>query len=367
MIQQVDFCILGAGLAGLSLADALQEHNFATLLIDKGPVASGASGTLGGLVNPATGRRATKTWKAEHCYEAISTNLKKVQTQTKQVFYQKNGLLRPALLKKMARKMKKRFNKTTWPDGWCQWKTEDEIKEIHPGIKCVDGGLWLPIGLSVDVGKYLQAYASFLEKQGLQVLTNHPPQNIHKEKNWHIELEEDTIEAKNLAFATGHNTADSPFWDWLPLHLIKGQVAKFKRPDRPLSFSHSISSLGYMALTGEPDMFIQGSTYEHDFDHLKPDSDGEEYLRKRMRRTLPQLEEKVVLVDQWAGIRTSTPNRKPILGKHPKYTNLHIFTGLGSKGLMYGKFLADHYADHLVKGTKLYPEVDIGRIDNDTK
>jgi glycine/D-amino acid oxidase-like deaminating enzyme len=118
-----------------------------------------------------------------------------------------------------------------------------------------------------------------------------------------------------------------------------------------------------MARTGKPDIIVQGSTYEHDFNHLSPDVEGEKYLRKRMRRTLPQLEKVVITIDQWAGARTSTPNKKPILGQHPENKNLYVFTGLGSKGLMYGRFLADHYVDHLLEGRKLYPEVDIKRFE----
>lgn len=361
MNYQTDFCILGAGLAGLSLADALGDHNFSTIIIDKNDVASGASGTPGGLVNPATGRRATKSWKAEQCYEAIARTLKKVQDQSEESFYVNNGLLRPALLEKMARKMKEQRQQTVWPEDWCQWKTEGEIKEIHPGIKCVDGGLWLPIGLTVDVGKYVTAYARFLQDNGSKILINEQPKDIRKEKNWQLELSDTTVQCKHLVFATGHFTTESSYWDWLPINLIKGQVAKFKIPNGPLSFSHSISSLGYIARLDQADTFVQGSTYEHDFEDLQPNGGGEEYLRKRMRRTLPQLEEEARLVAQWAGVRTSTPNYKPILGEHPDHEKLHVFTGLGSKGLLYGKFLAEHYANHLTNGTTLYPEIDIQR------
>jgi glycine/D-amino acid oxidase-like deaminating enzyme len=364
MNHQTDFCILGAGLAGLSLADALQEHGLSVIIIDKKSIGAGASGTPGGLVNPATGRRGTKSWKAEQCYEAIAANLEKIQKTSSETFYLKNGLLRPALLEKMARKMKEQHEKTSWPEGWCEWKTEGEIKEIHPGIKCVDGGYWLPIGLSVDVSRYLKAYADYLENLGVTFFFNQEPKVINDGKAWKLESGGEIINSKNLIFATGHNSGDSPFWNWLPLHLIKGQVAKFKIGDKPLSFSHSISSLGYIALTGEKDTFVQGSTYEHNFDDLKPDQEGETYLRKRMRRTLPQLEEKATVVEQWAGVRTSTPDRKPVLGRHPDHENLHIFTGLGSKGLLYSKFLADHYAKHLTDGIDLFPEISINRFLN---
>jgi glycine/D-amino acid oxidase-like deaminating enzyme len=363
MNHQFNFCILGAGLAGLSLADALQERDFSTVVIDKGGLASGASGTPGGLVNPATGRRATKAWKAEQCFRAISANLEKIQSQTEGKFFRNNGLLRPALLEKMARKMKEQHEKTTWPDGWCQWKSEEEIKEIHPGIKCVDGGLWLPIGLTVDVGAFIKAYAQYLKNRGVLFFLNQQPEVIHDKPSWILELNGESVKAKNLVFAVGHNTADSPFWEWLPVHLIKGQVATFKVNSGKLSFSHSISSLGYMARINDSDRFVQGSTYEHDFENVEPDADGEAYLRKRMRRTLPQLEKKVTVSEQWAGVRVSTPNKKPVLGQHPKHNNLHLFTGLGSKGLLYSKFLANHYVAHLVKGKKLYPEIDIKRFE----
>jgi glycine/D-amino acid oxidase-like deaminating enzyme len=361
MGHQADFCILGAGLAGLSLADALGDQDFSTIVIDKNSIASGASGTPGGLVNPATGRRAKKSWKAEKCYEAIAYNLEKVQTETKETFFINNGLLRPALLEKMARKMKDQYLSTSWPDGWCQWKSEDEIKEIHPGINCVNGGLWLPIGLTVDVGKYIAAYAQYLKKRSIPILVNNIPKSISNGQNWRIELTNSTVQAQHLVFAVGHYITESRYWDWLPVNLIKGQVAKFKSIST-LLFSHSISSLGYIARLGDEKTFIQGSTYEHDFEHLDPDKGGENYLRKRMRRTLPQLEINSTIIDQWAGVRTSTPNYKPILGEHPNHKNLHVFAGLGSKGLLYGKFLAEHYANHLVEGTTLYPEIDINRF-----
>lgn len=362
MSHKTDFCILGAGLAGLSLADALQNSNISVTIIDKHDLASGASGTPGGLVNPATGRRATKAWKAESCYEAVFENLQKIQAQSSNSFYQRSGLLRPALLEKMARKMKDQYDNTTWPAGWCQWKSEREIKDIHPGIKCVNGGLWLPIGLSVDVGSYIQAYASYLMDQDVPVFLNEKPKVIKEHKGWNLEMETTSISCSHLVYATGHSTGNSSFWDWLPLNLIKGQVAKFKTRHTPLSFSHSISSLGYIAQTGEDNVFVQGSTYEHDFNHIQADQEGEQYLRKRMRRTLPQLEKRVTISDQWAGVRTSTPDYKPILGKHPEHNNLHVFTGLGSKGLLYSKFLANHYTDHLIKKTSLFPEISIKRL-----
>ena len=357
----VDFCILGAGIAGLSLADALLEKGFSVAVLEKNEIGSGASGSPGALVNPATGRRAKKSWKAEQCYHSIRANLEKIASFSSDSFYRNNGLLRPALLEKMARKMRKQYDTTHWPDGWCQWLTEAQIKERHPGIKCVDGGLWLPIGLTVDIQQYLNAYANYLRSQDVFIKTQNEPHTEAIDDGWLISNGESNFKSNQLIFATGYGTSDHPYWNFIPLEGVKGQLAKFK-VDEPLSFDHSISSLGYIVRFDDEHTFIQGSTYEHDFEHLNTDAEGEAYLRKRMARTLPKLAEKAELVDQWAGVRLFTPDKKPVLGPHPEIENLHIFSALGSKGLMYGKFLAEHYAHYLTNGQSIFPEVSVERF-----
>ena len=360
--QIKDFCILGAGIAGLSLADALQTTGYTVTVIEKNDIASGASGTPGALVNPATGRRATKSWKAEQCYRAIRQNLEKVQAFGEELFFQNNGLLRPALSEKMVKKMRNQFDKTSWPEGWCLWQTETEINNRHPTVNCVGGGLWLPIGLTVDVDKYLQAYANYLTAQGVHIQTHCEVEFHRKNQCWKINTAYHRFRSKNLIFATGYSTNDFKRWDFVPLEDVKGQVGIFQAPKSLLNFDHSISSLGYLARLGKSNKFIQGSTYEHDFEDLHTDKEGEKYLRKRMAQTLPALAKKAQLIDQWAGVRMMTPDKKPVVGQHPNDSSLHLFTALGSKGLMYGKFLAEHYADHLKNKTNLFSEILISRF-----
>lgn len=356
-----DYCILGAGLAGLSLADALLEQGQTVCVVEKYDIASGASGTPLGMVNPATGRRATKTWRAEKCYDAISANLEKVTPFSDRTFYERNGVLRPALTAKIARKMREQYEKTDWPEGWCRWLPEGEIKSRHPGITCVDGGLWIPVGITVDVSGYLEALAAYLHSGQVQLFTRKAYSLEQKSDAWDIQMKDGSFSAGNIVFATGHAITRHPWWKELSFHSIKGQIAIFK-PEQPLSFVHSVSSLGYIAHLDREE-YAQGSTYEHDFDSLEPDKYGENYLRKRLKRTLPDLEQNSRLVRQWAGVRVSTPNRKPVLGRHKNIENVYLFAGLGSKGLMYGKYLGQHLAEYLVSGKPLTKEVSIGRFD----
>ncbi|MGK7370024.1 MAG: NAD(P)/FAD-dependent oxidoreductase [Candidatus Halalkalibacterium sp. M3_1C_030] len=364
MSFKFDYCILGAGLAGLSLADSLQSEGIKVCVIEKDGIGSGASGTPGGLVNPATGRRATKSWKAEACYDAIFQNLEKVSSYSDTVFHKRNGVLRPAITDKMAGKMRERYNETTWEDGWCQWMSEDEIKDKHPGITCIEGGLWLPVGITVDAGKYLKALSSYLKDQGVSIFSGQKPIPERFTEYWGMDLDGQHIQAGNLIYATGYSTLSNKYWKGIPFNPIKGQVATFKYTSNEFGFEHSISSLGYIAnLTGEQEnTFIQGSTYEHDFEDIQPSEFGRDYLRNKLKQTLPELEQDSDIIDQWAGVRVSTPNRKPVLGQHPEIENLYLFAGLGSKGLLYGKFLADHFVDHLINGSDLFEEITISRF-----
>jgi glycine/D-amino acid oxidase-like deaminating enzyme len=361
-MSNCDFCILGAGIAGLSLADALAEQDYSVTVLEKDEIASGASGTPGGLVNPATGRKGKKTWKAERCYRAIRQNLEKVEKFSSQPFFKNNGLLRPALSTEMARKMHREYEKTEWPNGWCCWQTKQEIKERHPGINCVGGGLWLPIGLTVDVKAYLRAYARFLQSAGVEVQTETKTNYRQESDHWIINTSKATIKSNNLIFATGFATVDHPFWRFLPLEGVKGRVAIFKSRKFLLNFNHSISSRGYLARLGQGNKFIQGSTYEHYYNIAQTDKEASQYLCSRTRKVLPKLAEEAELDKIWSGIRINAPDRKPVIGEHPEAKNLHVFTGLSSKGLMYGKFLADHYADHLKNEIPLYPENSIERF-----
>src|SRR5690625_7253969 len=62
-----DAILAGAGFAGLSHACTLNRSGLRVAVIDRASPGSGASGTPGALLNPATGRRARKSWHVETC------------------------------------------------------------------------------------------------------------------------------------------------------------------------------------------------------------------------------------------------------------------------------------------------------------
>lgn len=362
MSDSFDYCILGAGLAGISLAYELSKENASVCIIDPHGVASGASGVPLGLVNPATGRYASKSWEAEQCYAKILANLELIQNSSPVQFYKQTGVLRPAMEEKIVSRMKQNFTSQDWPDGWIEWKSEDEIKKFRPGITCVGGGVWLPIGLTVDISIYLKSFADYLAQQSIYQIYNEKYSIEKRNDLWKLNFTTtSSIKTRNLVFATGSSTINSRYWKDLPIHPVKGQLAVLE-PESPLSFRHAISASGYMTSL-DTAQFVVGSTYEHSFKDERTDEQGLDYLLGKFKKVLPHLHNSSEVVHQWAGVRASTPNRMPILGEHPSCQNMYVFAGLGSKGLLYSAYLAESMKEFLMNSKELPEELSITRLD----
>jgi len=74
-------------------------------------------------------------------------------------------------------------------------------------------------------------------------------------------------------------------------------------------------------------------------------------------------EEKVEIIDQQAGIRPTTMDRRPLMGTHPQNDDLFIFNGLGAKGYMLAPMLSKELVDYIIQKAHLDAETDINRFE----
>lgn len=346
-----DAIIVGAGIAGLTLAEALMSKGYNCAIVDKGSPGSGASGAPKLLINPATGRRAKMSPGSEQALPEIMSLLEKVQQSTKETVYEKNGVIRPALSDDIAKDFKKSPNKYPWPDGWITWLDQKEFTNRYPVFQHNKGGLLVDEGATVNGNIFIDSLSKLLSECGLITFYNSVYEYSYSNDKWTFLINgSESITADSVIFATGQSLTKDPNWDFLKLHPIKGQTAEFTF-SKPLPFDRSVSSLGYMAyFSSEPNKLVVGSTYEHHFDHLNPDKDGLEYLKTKLENTLPGWTDKIIHADQWAGVRVTAKDKKPVIGAHPSIPNLYIFGGLASKGMLLGRYCALRLADHIVSG-----------------
>ena len=354
MDYSVDVAILGAGISGLSVADACIQKAKTCAVFDIHEPGEGTSGAPGMLVNAATGRRAKKTWEAENGYAYIHSFLKRVRKYSGTNFFNENSVLRPALTEKLAINFKKSITKYDWPEGWVEWINRERVSADYPYIDNDYGALLIRNGLTVNGHLFLKSCSSYLTSLGMHTFYHQKTDYTFKKGEWQLSTDSgDLVTAAYLVDARGFAQTRSKEWDFIPFHNIKGQTATFSYP-APLPLSSSISSLGYMAyMDSYPNKLTVGSTYEHEFDSLDPDEEGLDYLLKKLKSTLPGFSENYEMVNQWSGVRTTVPDRKPVTGPHPEIEHFFVMGALGSKGLLLGRYIAELLVNHMFDGTEI--------------
>jgi len=363
MNTSVDVAILGAGISGLSVADACIKKEKSCAVFDISEPGEGTSGAPGMLVNAATGRRAKKAWRAEEGHRFIYSLLSRVSNFSNEEFFEENTVLRPALTQKLAENFQQSVEKYDWPDSWIKWISKEKVNREYPYIDNEYGALLINNGLTVNGQVFLNTFSEYLQTLGILTFYRQNPEYNFTNGKWHITTDSGgQIKARYLVDARGYALTHSEDWKFIPFHNIKGQTATFLYVD-PLPLRTSISSLGYMAfMNRKPNELTVGSTYEHDFKTPEPDSDGLEYLLKKLENTLPDYSQNFESVKQWSGIRTTVTDRKPVIGPHPDIPNYLVIGALGSKGLLLGRYLADLLVNHLFYASEINDDVHCKRF-----
>ncbi len=92
--KQIDFIIVGQGLAGSALALQLLKRNKKILVIDR-IVANSPSRIAVGLFNPITGRHMIKTWMADQLFPYLHQFYQEAEKLTQSRFFYPLSLYRP--------------------------------------------------------------------------------------------------------------------------------------------------------------------------------------------------------------------------------------------------------------------------------
>ena len=97
-----------------------------------------------------------------------------------------------------------------------------------------------------------------------------------------------------------------------------------------------------------------GATTERNHQFLDSDAVGRTSLleslahaREHHAKNLPSTQE-AQIIQQYAGVRPATIDRKPFIGLHPLYPQLGIFNGFGGKGSLHIPRAARMFVDQLL-------------------
>jgi glycine oxidase len=369
-MNHLDFVIFGAGLSGLPMARQLGQQGHSVLLIDPYAGANHPEAPAG-LVNPATGKRARPGWRIKSCYQSLRSQLEFLSHHAGGTeLYRDSGVLRPALNNTLAENFIRSLQEYDWPEGWVQWLDSGQMARTCPEIAPSYGGLHVRAGYTVYVEAYLRTYRKWLQQQGCLAVQHHATYELPatgQPFRIHFKDAPDLghITADQVIVAAGPDSIGFSGWENLGVHLVKGEAVLFES-ESPLPWNSAVSAMGYSLRIGT-NLLLAGSTYEHQFHDREITEDAYERIAAKVNMTFPGQLNKLTRKMQVAGVRVTTPNRLPVIGRHPKQERLHIYTGMNSTGLLYSEYVAELLAGHITRGEDIPDELNVSRLSFDSE
>ena len=162
--------------------------------------------------------------------------------------------------------------------------------------------------------------------------------------------------ARHIVFAEGVGVKYNPWFASLPIVPNKGEWLEVSC--NGLQLLQIIKGSVFIVPLGN-DRYRVGATYERNFESLAPTAENKVWLMNQFRKytNLP-----FEVLFHGAGLRPTVPDRRPIVGRHPKFPSLSCINGLGSRGVLWAPFLASLLVKHLYASALLPDELQLRRF-----
>ena len=376
-MADAEVIIIGGGIAGASTAFHLAQHGRDVILLERGEIASEASGVNAGGIGalgwgdlPDLESHLTmgslqifRSLQLELGYDIefrASGGLQAIQTEEQYVYARDRALA-----------LKSR--------GYTlDLLTIDQARSIEPELNPeLYGAMHFPLRGQADPVKATRAFAAAAAERGANILTGQNVTKIDKtaEGTYRVACSGETYEARQLILAAG--AWSGPLGEMLdvriPIVPVRGQMWA-TQPLPPRSF-HSLSSAESYAHWGrnpggdgdhppelthvggrrvtrhlygrqnrDGEIIFGGDRQLVGYDYAV-DAGGVEVNIGHASEVLPMLGE-LSISRTWSGMMPFSLDGRPIIGKIPQLDEVYIVSGLASSGFgrgpMAGKLIADY-------------------------
>ena len=348
--KHFEFVIAGQGLAGSILAWYLIKANRKILVVEDTSINS-ATAVASGLMHPVTGRRIVKSWRADefipnavNLYQSIEHELDTrffYDTPILEIFHDhgnRNDWMNRSVTSGIGEFIGADYNADELPKSLNAPLGALELK--HTG--------WLnATQFKSDLKRWLQDNNAYAEG----TIDYHELEK--QDKLFHY----NDFKFEKLVDCRGHYSAKSKSWSYLPFNPAKGEEIAFTS-DADLWKDYIYHNTFKIIPTGNNE-YRFGATYSWNDTSNEITSEAKEKLINGLKSLL---DAPFTVTGQRAGIRPSTKDRRPLMGKHPIDENHFLFNGLGSKGISAAPTLAKEMLDFLLHEQKINPEYSLERF-----
>ncbi len=347
--MEVDYIIVGFGLAGMAFVNILEENKKSFVVYEDASQTS--SNVAGGVYNPVILKRFTPVWQgAEQLEKALP-------------FYEK---------------IEQKFNKK-YDYKFDTYRVFKSVEEQNNWFSASDKPLLTPFidtniihtkynGITSDYGFGKLKGTGRIDTKSLlddykEELDNSNKIRFESFAYDEILFKEDSVvykgvKANKIIFCEGFGLHKNPYFKDLPMNEAKGELLTIYAPELDVDFL--IKAAVFVLPLGEH-YYKVGATFNWKDKTLEASEEGKIELTEKLE-TFISVPYKII--EQSAGIRPTVKDRRPLVGIHPKHEQLAILNGLGTRGVMIAPKVANELYNHLNDGISLDKETDIKRFDN---
>ncbi|MFM1931351.1 MAG: hypothetical protein RL226_654 [Bacteroidota bacterium] len=199
----------------------------------------------------------------------------------------------------------------------------------------------------VDLPLLVEQMRSELEQNGCYTNAAVEMHHIVQEEDHHRWAD---LRAKCVVFAAGAAFSH----DEVPVVPNKGEVLTVTSHQAP---RNAIINHSKWLMPHHSGVFRLGATYERPPFDPHPSDDTHRELLKRIQEVV---EADLEVVRHEAGIRPTSPDRKPMIGR--LNNGVYVLNGLGTRGVLVVARTTESLLDHLMHGTPIPKELDILRF-----
>ena len=343
--MKYQYIIVGQGIAGTLIAMECIARDLSFVVIDDLRKSS-SSRISAGIINPITGRKFLESWMYEDLEKALLRKYKNFEDLLGIKYLFKRDLFRS-------------IHTVADLNNWdASALAEESRKYMESNADIADYKSFVHSKLAygkvnayqLQVAKLLNDFRAFLKEN----------KHIIEEPFEHAQLsnrEEDVvyknISAERVVFCEGYQVINNPLFGELPFRLAKGELLLVKIPN--LRTSDILKDQLFLCPLDD-DLYWIGATYAWDNLNDLPTDEKRTWLIHTLEKMIDTPYE---IIDHKAGVRPATNHRKPMMGTHPDYKNIHLFNGLGTKGSSLGPYWAEKMMDFLEMQIPLNPDVDL--------
>ena len=343
----LDYILVGLGLAGVSFCEQLENNAKSFRVISDS--SQQASLVAGGLYNPVILKRFTMAWNAKNQLDIALPFYKDLEKKLKVKLDYKIPVLR-------------RFASVEEQNGWFEASDKpgldffldtNLLKNKNLDIDAPFGYGQVKYTGRIDTKTLLKEYQDYLIQKELLIKGAFDFNSF--------QILDDTIEykglkAKQIVFAEGFGLKSNPFFKYLPLNGTKGELLTIKAPS--LREENVIKSSVFIIPLGN-DFYRIGATYKWKDKTNIPTKESKNELLEKLKTFLKCDFE---VVKHVAGVRPTVTDRRPLVGRHPKFKNLYTLNGFGSRGVMIAPYASKELYEFIENDKTLNSEINISRF-----